>query len=42
MSINSISSKLNKNPWEVILDHFISSKADEFLMHTFEIILIIV
>ena len=36
MSINSISSKLNKNPWEVILDHFISSENDEFLMHTFE------
>ena len=36
MSINSLASKFNKSPWEIILNHFISSDNDEFLMHTFE------
>ena len=35
-SEKTISSKLNKKPWEIILDHFTSSEDDEFLMHTFE------
>jgi len=36
MSINSLASELNKSPWEIILNHFISSDNDEFVMHTFE------
>ena len=36
MSILALANKNNKSPWEIILDHFISSENDEFLMHTFE------
>ena len=36
MSISSLAKKNSISPWEIILNHFISSNNDEFIMHTFE------
>jgi len=36
MSISSLAKKNNISPWEIMLNHFISSNNDEFIMHTFE------
>jgi len=36
ISIKSLAEKENISPWEIMLNHFISSENDEFVMHTFE------
>ncbi len=36
MSISYLAKSNNISPWEIMLNHFISSDKDEFIMHTFE------
>ena len=36
MSINALAKSNEISPWEIMLNHFISSDKDEFVMHTFE------